>query len=435
MKIKVRTKWSKCICAVLLITPGLTVCCIAVSGQRADKLYAYPDFTGRVMAGYQGWFNTKNDGAGRGWHHYERRGRFAPGSSEIDYWPDMREYKVTYPTGFKLADGHEASVFSSFDPATVDLHFKWMRQYGIDGVFMQRFIAEIRNPSGMRHFNKVLSSAMQASRKYGRDICIMYDLSGMKPGQERLLLKDLDNLTHEYGLLETNGQTSPNYLHYRSKPLIAVWGVGFNDHRAYGFKEARTIIDGLKKRGFSIMLGVPTYWRTFGSDATKDRTLHRLLEDCDIVAPWFVGRYNQKSYPDFKPLIKGDMKWCNAHHLGYVPLAFPGFSWKNMNGPNSTEIARNRGAFFWQQIAGAKQLGATMLYIAMFDEMNEGTSIFKVVTKSQIPGNDEGYFHGIDDDLGSDYYLWLTGQAQRWFDGSSGYGAIQPRRKMKSAKP
>nr|AIA94006.1 CAZy families CBM13 protein [uncultured Chitinophaga sp.] len=73
------------------------------------------------------------------------------------------------------------------------------------------------------------------------------------------------------------------------------------------------------------------------------------------------------------------------------------------------KIARNRGAFFWKQIAGAKQVGATMLYIAMFDEMNEGTSIFKVATKSQVPENGDGYFHGIDDDLGSDfYYGWLA---------------------------
>lgn len=408
-------------------------CLFSLKGwsQSPNNKYQYPDFNGRVMAGYQGWFNTGSDGAERGWHHYERRSKFAPGSSEIDYWPDMREYKIKYPTDFKLSNGQTAQVFSSYDASTVNLHFKWMKQYGIDGVFMQRFIAEIRNVSGMRHFNHVLSSAMSASRQYKRDICIMYDLSGMQPGEELFLLKDLDRLTKQYGLLETGGKTSPYYLHYRHKPLIAVWGVGFNDHRAYGFKQARIIIDGLKKRGFSIMLGVPTYWRELGSDAIKDTTLHALLADCDIVAPWFVGRYDQKSYPLFKHLIQEDIAWCNAHHLGYVPLAFPGFSWKNMNGPNSRQIARNRGAFFWQQIAGAKQAGAKMLYIAMFDEMNEGTSIFKVATKSGVPGNGDGSFHGIDDDLGSDYYLWLTGQARRWFGGTDpkAYSDALPQRK------
>lgn len=418
---------------------GLVCCCLfstAGFGQQSGNSYSYPDFNNKVMAGYQGWFNTAGDGAGRGWHHYERRGKFGPGSSEIDYWPDMREYKKKYATDFQLTNGQTAQVFSSFDPATVDLHFKWMQHYGIDGVFMQRFIAEIRNKSGMMHFNKVLASAMSASGKYNRDICIMYDLSGMHPGEETLLLEDLDRLTKQYGLLETNGKTSPYYLHYRHKPLIAVWGVGFNDHRAYGFKEARTIINGLKKRGFSVMLGVPTYWRELGPDAIKDTTLHNLLADCDIVAPWFVGRYDQKTYPLFKSLIKSDIAWCDAHHIGYVPLAFPGFSWKNMNGPDSREIPRNRGAFFWQQIAGAKQAGAKMLYVAMFDEMNEGTSIFKVATKSQVPQNGKGYFHGIDDDLGSDYYLWLTGQAGLWFNKTKGkaFNETVPQRNHTSAK-
>lgn len=401
----------------------------ALQGQTKQRAFSYPDFNGKVMAGYQGWFNTSTDGASRGWHHYERRGHFAPGSSEIDYWPDMREYKKRYSTDFQTKDGQAATVFSAYDPSTVDLHFKWMKQYGVDGVFMQRFIAEIRNPSGLQHFNRVLSSAMGAARKYDRDICIMYDLSGMHPGEEHLLLQDLDDLAREYGLLETNGKTSPTYLHYRNKPLIAVWGIGFNDHRAYGLKEASVIIDTLKKRGFSVMLGVPTHWRDFGSDAIKDLKLHELILKGDIVAPWFVGRYSQQTYPKFHEGFLEDIAWCKAHKIGYLPLAFPGFSWKNMNGPRSTEIQRNRGAFFWQQIAGAKKMGARMLYIAMFDEMNEGTSIFKVATKSQVPENGDGYFHGIDDDLGSDYYLWLTGQASRWFKGGQEYTDQVPVRK------
>lgn len=411
--------------SVLLL--AFTVTGVLLMAQKQS--FSYPDYNGLVMAGYQGWFNTPTDGAARGWHHYERRGRFAPGSSEIDYWPDMREYSKTYATDFKFKDNRTAKVFSAYDPSTVDLHFKWMRQYGIDGVFMQRFIAEIRNPGGMQHFNQVLKSAMESAKKYKRAICLMYDLSGMQPGDQNILLKDLDRLTKQYGLLEKNGKTSPTFLHYRSKPLIAVWGVGFNDHRAYGFKEAAEIIDGLKKRGFSVMVGVPTYWRDFGSDALKDEKLHTLIQQCDIVAPWFVGRYSQQQYPSFQHLIAEDIKWCAERHIGYVPLAFPGFSWKNMNGPSAHTIARNRGAFFWQQVAGAKAAGASMLYVAMFDEMNEGTSIFKVATKSHVPLNGNGSFQGIDDDLGSDYYLWLTGQAANWFRGGAGYSGVQPKRK------
>ena len=153
------------------------------------QVYRYPTFKGLVMAGYQGWFNTFEDGANRGWHHYQRRGNFAPGSLEIDLWPDMTEYKQHYTTPFRFPGGKPATVFSSYDKSTVDLHFKWMKEYGIDGVFMQRFIAEIRTPSGKRHFNTVLENAMVAAKKQGRAICIMYDLSGMNSGGSKHCMK------------------------------------------------------------------------------------------------------------------------------------------------------------------------------------------------------------------------------------------------------
>ena len=299
------------------------------------------------MAGYQGWFNTLEDGADRSWHHYARRSVFAPGSLEIDLWPDMTEYKKRYPTSFKFGDSSVAEVFSSYDKSTIDLHFKWMKEYGIDGVFMQRFVAEIRNPSGKLHFNTVLENAMEAAKKTNRAICIMYDLSGMNPADTSLVLSDIDELNKKYGLLDKKAATSPTYLHENGKPLIALWGVGFNDHRRYGFKEAEAIINGLNERGFNIMLGVPTYWRDFGSDALKNDSLHILIKQCAIVAPWFVGRYDDGSYPAFNQHIKDDIAWCAANHLEYLPLAFPGFSWRNMNGPRARTIDRDNGNFFW----------------------------------------------------------------------------------------
>ena len=168
----------------LLFSVGM----MAKSGGRQ-----YNSYKGLVMAGYQGWFNAPGDGSGRGWHHYNGSNGFRPGSCSVDFWPEVSEYKKLYKTEFTFADGKPASVFSSYDESTVDLHFKWMKQYGLDGVFMQRFVAEIRNESGLKHFNKVLNSAMKSANKYERAICVMYDLSGMQLGEEKLLLKDIDD--------------------------------------------------------------------------------------------------------------------------------------------------------------------------------------------------------------------------------------------------
>ena len=54
--------------------------------------------------------------------------------------------------------------------------------YGVDGVFMQRFVVDQKWPKGKAHHDTVLDNAMRAARKYERAVCIMYDLTGMKEG-------------------------------------------------------------------------------------------------------------------------------------------------------------------------------------------------------------------------------------------------------------
>ena len=42
--------------------------------------------------------------------------------------------------------GTQFSLFSANDYSTVKTHFQWMVDYGIDGIFLQRFGSDIRNP-------------------------------------------------------------------------------------------------------------------------------------------------------------------------------------------------------------------------------------------------------------------------------------------------
>ena len=49
-----------------------------------------------------------------------------------------------------------------------------------------------------------------------------------------------------------------------------------------------------------------------------------------------------------------------------------------------------------------------MLYLAMFDEIDEGTAIFKCATEVPIG---ESYFQPAEAELGNDYYLYLAGKA------------------------
>lgn len=396
--------------SLILLSLFMLTSCTSAKQPATQAQGRYDSYKGLVMAGYQGWFNAEGDGAGRGFYHYKGEDGFKPGSASIDMWPDTREYESTYSTSFIMPDGTAARVFSSEDSSTVDVHFRWMSEYGLDGVFMQRFIAEIKGRSGKEHFDKVLSHAMGAANRYERAIALMYDLSGISAADCDIVLTDIDEIAQRHKLFDR--AANPSYLYHNGKPLVAVWGVGFDDGRAYSISDTWRIVDGLKAKGYSVLLGVPTQWRSLTDDTVADPRLHEMIKNCDIIMPWFVGRYDEAGYQQFKPLIKDDIAWCKDAGVDYAPLVYPGFSWKNMCGEGSFNVPRNSGRFFTAQLDGAMQAGAEMIYIAMFDEIDEGTAIFKCAKTVPMAQNGSEFL-AIDEDIDNDFYLREAGRAAK----------------------
>ncbi len=410
---------------------------IKYSDKPFDTIYdetgcLYKSYDKLVMAGYQGWFAAQGDESKRGWYHYNAKCGFAPGCSTIDMWPDMSDYSKKYESPFSFANQSKAYLYSPYDESTIDLHFKWMKEYGIDGVHMQRFVSEIQKPSGKRHFNKVLENALKASIKYGRAISVMYDLSGCTKKDIGYIEKDFNELKSLFKLFDNI--KNPTYLRHRGKPLVTIWGVGFNDHRKYSIADVDALVTKLKgsTNKVSVMLGVPYYWRTLGRDTENNPALQNLIKKCDIIMPWAVGRYKVENYDS--SIVAEDVKWAKNNGVDYVPLVFPGFSWGNLKNDTHSynSIPRGKGDFLWKQIAGAKKGGAKSLYIAMFDEIDEGTAIYKVLNQKNVPlnGNQGGKFVGIEDDLPTDYYLWLAGQGARWFHNEENYNETKPVRRI-----
>jgi hypothetical protein len=370
--------------------------------------------TGKVMCGYQGWFNCEGDGANCDWVHWVKgRGIPSPSNIKVDLWPDVSELASDerFDTAFHHADGSVAQVFSSFKEATVLRHFQWMRTYGIDGVFVQRFATGVRSPDFQLQNNTVLAHCREGANRNGRTYALMYDLSGMRAGH-------MDEVIDDWRQLRTRMKLGddPGYLHHRGKPVVAVWGVGFNDHRAYTLEDCRHLIEVLKSDGCTVMLGVPTYWREQKNDTVRDPALHEIMALADIVSPWTVGRYRS---PDDATryagkVMKPDIEWCAEHKLDYLPVVFPGFSWRNMYGDDRSVIPRLRGEFFWREFKEAKTAGANMIYVAMFDEVDEGTAIFKCT--NDVPPENEAPFVTFEG-LPSDYYLRLTGQGAKMLRG------------------
>ena len=367
--------------------------------------------TGKVMCGYQGWFGTPDDGGGRGWTHWAGRNGFHPGSCCVDLWPEVSELDPDerVATAFQTADGQAAEVFSPFHRKTVLRHFQWMRETGVDGVFVQRFIVDVSSPRGARHFNVVLDHCREGANLFGRTYAVMYDLSGLGGGQMQRVMDDWRLLVDRMQITQ-----DPAYQRHAGKPVVAVWGFGFNDGRRYtpteGLKLVKFLKDDPRYGGCTVMLGVPTHWRTLNRDCVNDSTVHDLIRKADIVSPWTVGRYTTPAQATqyATTTMKQDLLWCQEQGKDFLPVVFPGFSWHNMN-PRSPldQIPRLKGKFLWTQFVQARKAGATMVYQAMFDEVNEGTVIFKCTDNPPVGASSFVTYEGLP----SDFYLKLVGRA------------------------
>lgn len=374
---------------------------------------------GKVMCGYQGWFAAPGDGStGVGWGHWTKhRGPLEDGNAKVDLWPDVSELPSTerFKTDLTLASGKPAEVFSSYEKPTVLRHFQWMQDYGIDGVFVQRFVADLRYHNSLQHNNTVLASCREGANTYGRTYAVMYDLSGLPSGHIEDVKNDWRKLRQKMTITD-----DPAYLHQHGKPVVAVWGIGFNDHRDYTLDECRSLIDFLKNDptygGCTVMVGVPAHWRDLDMDAMNDPKLLDILKTADIISPWTVGRYiNTNGAATYaKNTVKPDIDWCAAQKIDYLPVVFPGFSWYNMYGQAYDKVPRLRGKFLWSQFLNDKQAGASMIYVAMFDEVDEGTAIFKC--SNDVPVGEKSKFLNFEG-LPSDYYLRVVGTGTKLIEG------------------
>lgn len=390
--------------------------------SRHSQATLFPTYDGLIMAGYQGWFRAAGDSSRARRYSYGDENR-----SGIDMWPDVTEYQRTYETPFTMPDGSKARFFSSLDRSTTDLHFKWMRDYGVDGVFMQRFFGETKHPGAGEESCIIMKNALEAASKYKRAIAVMYDLSGLRGSGE-----DCSSIITDWkymvdSLKVTNQAGEKTYLHHRGKPVVVIWGIGFPD-RPYDIRKIglERLIDFLKNDpvygNCTVMLGVPTFWRQLNGDCIHDGYLHELIRRADMVLPWAVQRFSPLLHNDmdrYRDILLDDMEWCRKNGVDYIPCVYPGFSWHNLSTyefPDDIKpvgsIPREGGRFYWQMISTAINAGAKSLYVAMFDEVNEGTAIFKVSNTPPVPSQGKTAFAGLDG-VPSDQYLWLTGEASR----------------------
>lgn len=387
-----------------------------VDGQRAAlSTLGSPvgDVVGKITVGYQGWFAANGDGSPiNAWWHWTQNWGQSPSSTNngIKSWPDVRDYSSTYTTAWaNLGNGSPAKLFSSFNDQTVNTHFLWMQQNDIDAAALQRF-----NPNGSEGpvRDAITAKVKTAAENYGRKFYIMYDVSGWTNMQSEIKT-DWTTKMSAY-------TSSSAYAKQNGKPVVCIWGFGFNDNNhTWSAAVCLDVINWFKNQGCYVIGGVPTHWRTESDDSRPG--FLATYSALNMISPWMVGRIGNVNDVDnfYTNVNTPDQAYCNTHGIDYQPCVLPG---------DLQERQRVHGDFMWRQFYNMVRVGAQGIYISMFDEYNEGNQIAKTAENASfVPAGSN--FLALDEDgvaCSADYYLRLTGDGGKMLKGLIGLTATRP---------
>jgi hypothetical protein len=367
-----------------------------------------------VMAGYQGWFRAPGDGRGnRGWAHQFNAPVPSPEKLAFDTWPDMSELtkseKYAVP-GFTYPDGSQAYLYSAQNYKTVLRHFQWLKEYGIDGVWLSQFCGYFAGGGGQRDtttVSTIMNNVQRAATATGRTWAFMWDMSSFGA---RTSKSDVYNIIVDRWkkMVDEGVATDPRYLHHNGKPVLLIWGF-FPGRPASQPDYMNPVLDFLLAPGkyqATVIAGVDNNWRSKG---TPD--FQAMLMRMQGLQPWSVGRrakdpatgYSIQNTSEWA----GDIEKCKANNVMFMPVFNSG---THIAGPPPTPpagpvVPRRTGNYLWEQFVTASKTGViTSAFVAMFDEVNEGTQIMKIETRPPV----QAPFLTYDGATG-DYYLRLVG--------------------------
>ncbi len=378
---------------------------------------------GRMIVGYQGWFGCPGDAPGnQNWEHWFFNNKPDAANLSVDMLPSVKGIadEDLCPTGLTRADGTPIKLFSSQNPRVVAQHFRLMREHGIDGAAVQRFVGPLAYAHLKPRSDRAVQNARLAAEASGRAFYISYDVTGSEPATVLNQIRaDWQFLVNDLKLT-----ASPNYLHDKGKPVLQLWGFGFKERPDQAaavlglMQELKAGRGGLAAA--TLIGGVPSNWRTLDADSNSHPDWAVVYRSFDVISPWSVGRFGTDSGADnfARTRITPDVAETRRLGIGYMPVVFPGFSWYNLKkgrGESApvNQIPRRCGNFMWRQITNALEARVDTLYAAMFDEVDEGTALFPVETRAEsVPKSGATQYLNQDGcTLPEDWYLRLTGTA------------------------
>ena len=413
---------------VLSILFSMAVPINAFLSVNDEALYDFTDgIKNKIVAGYQGWHAMHGDGVINGAFHWP-----------TEIWPDVSAYNSSdlFPSWFSnLGNSDSAELYSSARPGVVDQHFKWMQEYGIDVAAVQRVMIGSLDSLQWRHTNIVLDNVMHSAEKYGIQFYITYDITNYKHqafdpyGTNDIYTGIIDDYRNSY--IKDKYANSPAYLTVDDKPVIQIWGIGVNGNCVnITPQNCIDLIDFFHDEGFYVIGGIPTGWRTGQiTDGYANFRNTDAYNKLDMISPWLTGRqlsitgsgaYTVESV--YENIVADDIAYCREKGIDYMPVVAPGYAWYIQAGKADTrinQVKRDSGDFMWAQAVRAVDKGSDAIYIGMFDEYDEATSIIPAATdSSMIPQGEYFQTYSIDNTwLSSDFYLRLTNEIGRLLKG------------------
>eukprot|EP00579_Thalassiosira_antarctica_P017962 CAMPEP_0201927842 /NCGR_PEP_ID=MMETSP0903-20130614/19609_1 /ASSEMBLY_ACC=CAM_ASM_000552 /TAXON_ID=420261 /ORGANISM="Thalassiosira antarctica, Strain CCMP982" /LENGTH=633 /DNA_ID=CAMNT_0048466135 /DNA_START=34 /DNA_END=1932 /DNA_ORIENTATION=+ len=405
------------------------------SDESAPTWKASPNtLSKQIICGYQGWFSFPGDGAPTNrWKHWFKN----PGDPDapkieelsIDSFPTTDEYddEDLIETGIPMKDGSYAKFYSSVKPRVVMKHFEWMATYGITGVFHMRFMESLHLPNNREWKTMVLRNVRSAAQATGRAFAVSYNIAGQTLDNDVLddLKADWIRLVDEEQITQ-----SGRYIRQDGKPVLRIFGIGFESVKVTDTNRLADLIDWFQNRAepkYRVFLigGVPSAWRDLDNDSREEPEWKGIYDSLDGIHPWHVGRWQDiKGFDNYyNSKISLDADYCNGKRILYMPTMWPGFSWHNLkdNSPVN-QIPRLGGNFMWRQAYKyVADSNIKTIWMAQFDEVDEGTAIMKVAaTEDDLPTEGNWLTHDVGGhSLPSDWYLRLCGEAQKMLDGET----------------
>ena len=363
---------------------------------------------GKVLYGYQAWFSSPSQYS----HWSFSNGPATNATSQFDFFPDTTQYpdECLFESGFHFANGSSAMLYNAACEGVIATHFRWMNDAGIDGLIVQRFLVN----RGYQSFTTILGLVRKYSEMYGKVFMVEYDLSGLSTS-------DVDNLSsivqEDYTNVIQPLTKSPAYQRENGKPVFMIFGEGIRTNVSP--EQCQSLNTQIKNYGMHLVLAPNWPWYNAYKAGTTD-PYAPAYNQADTISPWAVGSYsggadyasqhtNRKAAQD--PILA-------ANKQTYAPVIWPGFSWHNlMHNGNTPPVEypydqnpRYAGQFLQQQITTVLNDNSTyFVFIAMFDEVNEGTACAPTLNKNEIV---DGTFVG-DDASGSMFYLNAGGALSR----------------------